>query len=206
MDKLGEVLLYIVRHCEVGLDSERKIRGLQNESLNETGEEQSKELAEFFANLPISAVYSDDLERSYHTAIVIAHTHDLEVTQDIALRSWDLGELEGRSIDANEGTIKELKMQPDKVPVGGQSWRDFEDQIKSAFSKYASMAMSASGPIVLVLHGSGIQVIWNCIGAMDKSADYDATPLDTSGVATISAARDGYRAKILRGAKELADA
>jgi len=191
----------------VNSDSEGKIRGLQNHGLNDRGEEQAKELGEMFAKIPISAIYTDDLKRTYHTALAIAHKWNMEVKQDTALRSWDVGsDLEGRKIEANEDAIKEFKLQPDKIPVGGQSWADYEAQICAAFDKYVGRAMDAPNPIVLVLHGSGLQVIWEHLGAMEKSAEYDDTPLETSGVAAIYFSRDGLKVKALKGAKEMADA
>jgi len=206
-DKIGQPLMYLVRHATIDLDVEGKIRGTQNEPLNEQGEDEAAELEEFFADLPVSAVYSDDLDRTYHTAIRIAHGKGLEVTQDIGLRSWDVGwDLEGLSIAANEAEIKELKFQPDKIPVGGESWNSFEKQALDAFNKYVSKAMDAAEPIVLVLHGSCIQVIWDCIGAAEKGASYDSTPIEPSGVAALYVARDGYKAKILRLGKVMADA
>lgn len=205
--KIGSVLLYIVRHALVEKDSSGQIRGVLNDPLNDEGDQQARDLAEFFADKPISAVYSDDLKRTYHTAIAIAHAKDLEVTQDPDLRSWDVGpDLEGRSIAANADEIKELKLQPDRIPVGGESWADFERKAQRSFDRYCSMAMARSAPIMLVLHGSGIQVIWDYIGAGDKSGAYDATPLENAGIAAIYLARNGFRVKVLQGAKELADA
>lgn len=188
-------------------DAEGTVRGLLNEGLSDEGERQCAELADYFKDIPISAVYSDDLKRSYHTAITIAHTHDLEVTQDIDLRSWDLGsDLEGRSITANEDEIRELKLQPSKIPVGGESWGEFERKAISAFERYTSKALDASAPIVIVLHGSGIQVIWQYIGESEKNGAYDDTPMETSGIAAIYMTRKGFSVKVLRGAKELVDA
>lgn len=205
--KVGTVLLYIVRHALVEKDSAGQIRGVLNDGLNDQGEKQAKSLGEFFADKPLSAIYSDDLKRTYHTAIAIAHQKGLEVTQDPDLRSWDVGpDLEGRSIAANEDEIKELKLQPERVPVGGESWGVFEGKTTKAFDRYVSQALVASAPILLVLHGSGIQVIWDYIGAMDKTAAYDATPIENAGIAAIYLSRSGYRVKVLQGAKELADA
>lgn len=206
-DKIGQPLMYLVRHATVDLDLEGKIRGTQNEPLNDQGEQEANELADFFRDLPISAVYSDDLDRTYHTAITIAHAKDLPVTQDILLRSWDVGsDLEGLSIAANELEIRELKLQPDKIPVGGESWNSFEAKVINAYRKYVSKSLNADAPIVLVLHGSTFQVIWDLIGAADKNATYDSTPVEPSGVAAVYASRDGYQAKILRLAKEMNDA
>ncbi len=206
-DKLGQPILYLVRHGTVNNDTKGLIRGTQNTPLNDQGKREADEVADFFADIPISGVYSDDLDRTYHTAIRIAHAKDLEVVQDIALRSWDVGaDLEGRSIDANAAEIAELKLQPDTVPVGGQSWRSFETKMIAAFNRYVAKALSKPNPLVLVLHGSNFQVIWDCIGEQEKSPDYDATPLEPSGIAAIYATRNGYSARIMRLSKEMADA
>jgi broad specificity phosphatase PhoE len=196
-----------VRHATVSADTAGIIRGTLNSGLDDQGEAEAADLADLFEDKPVSAVYSDDLKRTYHTAISIAHCKGLEVVQDPDLRSWDVGpDLEGRSISANEDEIRELKLQPDRIPVGGQSWGDFEVQTIAAFNRYLSKAMAADAPIVLVIHGSGIQVIWDYIGALDKNPAYDATPLENAGVAAISMSRNGYRVKVLQGAKEMADA
>jgi broad specificity phosphatase PhoE len=120
---------------------------------------------------------------------------------DTELRSWDVGtELEGKSIEANKDIIKRLKSQPDLVPVGGQSWGDYLQQARRFFNRYWEMGLE-SGPLLLVLHGSGIQIIWDLVGEMELSPAYDRTPLEPSGLAAIYQGREGPKVKILRGAK-----
>lgn len=206
-DKIGQCLMYVARHCQIDLDVQEKIRGLQNQGLNAHGEEQAAEMAELFRDIPLSGIYTDDLKRTYHTALPIASVQGLTVTVDPELRSWDVGsDLEGLSIPANEDEIKELKMQPDKVPVGGQSWSDYQDQICRAFARYTDLAMGKENPILLVLHGSGLQILWDHMGLLETSSAYDATPLEPSGVAKVSMGRSGYSVRVLRGAKVMADA
>lgn len=205
--KLGDVLMYLVRHCLVDLDEEDKIRGVQNVPLNENGEREAQELADFFRELPIFAVYSDDLDRTYHTAIAIAEPHRIEVAQDVLLRSWDVGsDLEGRSIEANRTEIRKLKMQPHIFPVGGESWAHAEIRAMETLAKYTGIALDAPGPIVLALHGSMLQLLWKMLGQDDPNGDYDSTPIEPSGVISVAIGRNGYKAKILRGAKEPAHA
>lgn len=205
--KLGRVLMYLVRHCLVDLDTEEKIRGTQNVPLNKEGEEEAAEVADFFRNLPISAVYSDDLDRTYHTAISIGKAKDLEVKQDVLLRSWDVGaDLEGKSIDANRWEIRKLKMQPDLVPVGGESWADCMDRAMQVLTKYTHLALQASAPIVLVLHGSLLQLLWELMGNTVDTHEYDTTPIEPSGIIAVYATRTGYQTRILREAREAVDA
>lgn len=199
--------MYLVRHCLVDLDDEDKIRGTQNVPLNDEGEEEAMELADFFKDIPVSAIYSDDLDRSYHTAITIAKDKGLSVHQDIALRSWDVGsDLEGKSIDANHLEIRKLKMQPDLIPVGGESWGSYEDRAARTLQRYTEIALDSPEPIVLVIHGSLIQLLWQLMGMEQDSHAYDDTPIEPSGVIAVYLSRHGYQAKILREKKEAVDA
>jgi broad specificity phosphatase PhoE len=198
---MGELLMYLVRHALVDLDTEERIRGTQNVALNEEGEREAEELADFFRDRPIAAVYSDDLDRTYHTAMTIATEHDLKVRQDVALRSWDVGnDLEGKSIEAHKSEIRELKLQPHIIPVGGESWGSYTDRAEATFDKYVRLAWDSPWPIVLVLHGSIMQCIWRLMG-QDEGHEYDSTPVDPSGVIAVYSSRHGYRTRILRAEK-----
>jgi len=199
-DKVGQVVLYLVRHAEVTKDKEGKIRGLLNDSLNDKGHKQASEIADLFDGKEIRAAYTDDLKRTQQTLQPVAASKGLEIKVDPELRSWDVGsDLEGKSIEANDDEIKRLKSQPWLVPVGGKSWESYLQQIRSAFSRYWQMGLE-NGPILLVVHGSGLQVIWDMLGAMELSAEYDRTPLDNSGVAAVYQTRQGPKLKVLRGA------
>lgn len=205
-DKVGSVVLYIARHAEVQKDKEGKMRGLLNDPLDAKGEKQSQELAGLFEGKPLSAIYTDDLKRTKQTALPVAAAQGLEVQIDPELRSWDVGtELEGKSIEANKERIKELKSQPNKVPVAGQSWGDYIQQVRRYFNRYWEKALDATSPILLVIHGSGIQIVWDIIGERELSSAYDQTPLKPSGVAALYLTRSGPQVKILRGAKPSTD-
>lgn len=203
-DRIGSVILYIVRHAEVKKDREGKMRGLLNDPLDEKGERQANQLAELFADKYIGGVYTDDLKRTKQTVEPIAAKCDLVMNIDPELRSWDVGALEGKSIEANKDKIKSFKSQPDRIPVGGQSWRSYIEQVRRFFQRYWTMGLE-SGPILLVLHGSGIQLIWQMLGAMDATAEYDQTPLEPSGVAAIYLGREGPVVKVIRGGKNNKD-
>jgi len=206
-NQLGRVLMYLVRHALVDLDVEERIRGTQNVPLNKEGEEEAAELEDFFRDIPIAAVYSDDLDRTYHTAIAIAEPHGLRVKKDILLRSWDVGsDLEGKSIEAHKSEIREFKLQPHLIPTGGESWADCEDRALQTLTKYTMIALEYGKPIVLVLHGSLLQLLWHHMGQDEAEADYDHTPIEPSGVIAVYGTRNGYRTRILRDAKEAVDA
>lgn len=204
-DRIGDVVLYIGRHAEVKKDKEGKMRGLLNDPLDDKGQKQAEELAALFEDKYLSAIFTDDLKRTQQTVQPLAAKKNLTIQVDTELRSWDVGsELEGKSIEANKERIQQLKSQPDTIPVGGQSWRSYIEQVRRFFSRYWTMALE-SGPILLILHGSGIQIVWSILGEMELGTAYDNTALEPSGLAAVYLGRNGPTVKALRGSKASKD-
>jgi broad specificity phosphatase PhoE len=199
-DKIGQPLIYIVRHANVAADTKETIRGLTNPGLDDRGNKQAQDIVEFFADIDLSAIFTDDMKRAYQTALPLAASKNIDIVRDPALRSWDVGpELENKSIEDNEEKIAELRMQPDIVPEGGQSWASYQKQIEDALQRYIGIAIDEPSPIVIVIHGSGIQVIWSGLGELDDVTKYDEIPLQPSGIAILNLSRFGPRVKILEG-------
>jgi broad specificity phosphatase PhoE len=206
-DKIGQCVLYIVRHANVAEDSKGLIRGLLNPPLDAKGKRGAQDVVEFFKDKPISAIYADDLKRTKQTALPLAADKELEVQIDPDLRSWDVGtELEGKPIDEHEDEIAELRQQPDKIPVGGQSWGEYCDQVDKFLSRYMWMGLDAESPIALISHGSAIQVIFHQLGEDVNLEDYAAIPIMPGGVCGLYYTRFGARIRVLAGEHENEDA
>jgi broad specificity phosphatase PhoE len=205
--RIGEVLLYLVRHGEVDADRDGLIRGLQNDELNETGQKQAKEIAWYFKRHPLSAIFTDDLERTYQTALPTGEAQELAIGRDPGLRSWDVGsDLEGKSIEAHKAEIAQLKAQKFLVAPGGQSWAEYEDQVMTAFDRYEQLAMSLPHPIALFVHGSFLSIVAERLGAAEMKSDYEHTFLEPGGIAALYLTRsDGLAMKAIKGGKENAD-
>lgn len=200
--QIGAPILYIVRHAQNDDDAQGKIRGLKDQPLNEHGEKQLNDLRAFFESRPVLSVYTDDLSRTRATAMAIAGICRCGVETDIGLRSWDVGKLEGKAMSSHKLEIQDFKTHPAKVPVGGQSWGDFERQAIDTSERMIRRGMESQAPVCIVTHGSFIQVFFETHGGLPKDNDYDHTPLDQAGVAALYLTRDGMDLKILRGAKE----
>lgn len=202
---MGAPILYVVRHAQNDDDAEGRIRGLKDQPLNETGEKQLGALQAFFETRPVLSVYTDDMKRTRATAMAIAATVGCGVETDIGLRSWDLGNLEGKVLAQHKLEIRDFKTHPDKIPPGGQSWGAFEQQAREAISRAVRRGMEASAPVCIVTHGSLIQIFFQEYGEWDENAEYDHTPLDQAGIAALYLTRDGGQVKTLMGAKPDAD-
>jgi len=198
--QIGAPILYLVRHAQNDDDAQQKIRGLKDQPLNATGEKQLEALRAFFSDRPVLGVYTDDLSRTRATAMAIAGVCGCGVETDYGLRSWDVGKLEGKAMSAHKLEIQDFKTHPSKVPVGGQSWGEFERQAGDAIERAIRRAMESSAPVCIVTHGSLIQIFFERYGDVQEKAEYDKTPLDQAGVAALYLTRAGMELKILKGA------
>ncbi len=198
LSKLGTTVMYLVRHGEVDNDKQHVVRGLINQNLNDKGKKDAKKVADYFADIDIGGVVTDDLARTKETALPIAIEKDEELEMDPYLRSWHLGsEIEDHPIEEVDANILDLKNHPDKLPVGGESYGEFYDECVEAFNKYLGRSMGGK-PWVMVTHGSFIQAIFSHLGEkIDQS--YSEIPVGPAGIIAIVLGRDGFKPKILAG-------
>lgn len=204
--RVGAPILYVVRHAQNDDDANDRIRGLKDQPLNDAGEKQLEGLRSFFEGKMVLSVYTDDLSRTRATAMAVAQACGCGVETDIGLRSWDVGsKLEGRSMASHKLEIADFKTHSSKVPVGGQSWGAFEEQACDAIERAVRRGMEASAPVVIVTHGSVIQLFFQKYGDWPAQAAYDKTPLDQAGVAALYLTREGTELRALRGGKESPD-
>jgi broad specificity phosphatase PhoE len=90
-------ILYLVRHGENPANITREFsHRLVDYSLTPRGVEQSRQTAEYFARLPISAVYASPLKRASETAEIIAARLALPVLVREEFREVNVGDFEGR--------------------------------------------------------------------------------------------------------------
>jgi broad specificity phosphatase PhoE len=205
-DKLGKIILYVIRHAEVAEDKEGTMRGILNPALDPKGKRDAQSLVEYFKGVPMSFIATDDLKRTMQTAKPLAKAKGLDVLIDIDLRSWDVGtELEGEDIEDNKEDIEMLKTHPQVAPVAGQPWGDYGEQANRSFYRYADRAMGELDAGAVFVHGSWVQVIAHTLGLQEADAAYDSTPIEPAGVIGVFLTREGYRMKILKGEKETVD-
>src|SRR5262249_32709786 len=83
--------LFLVRHGETMANREYRYIGTKDDPLSTLGQKQADQLAEALSVLPIAAVYSSPLRRTYDTAVPIAVCHGVEVQRVDELRECDFG-------------------------------------------------------------------------------------------------------------------
>lgn len=87
--------IYLLRHGETTGNLEQRYEGQLNSHLSENGIKDSQLLAQAIKNIPFSAIYSSDLNRSYETAKGIADLQGLAVAKVPGMRERKYGQWEG---------------------------------------------------------------------------------------------------------------
>jgi broad specificity phosphatase PhoE len=129
--------LLLARHGETEWNRLRRIQGISDLELNETGRRQAEALARDLSNLSVYAVYTSPLKRARDTARLIAEPHGLEVITLDGLREMDAGEVDGltyQEMRTHYRDFFEKWMQDCSTvrPPGGCTLEEIQEQAWSA--------------------------------------------------------------------------
>ena len=91
--------LILVRHGATDWNQQRRIQGLSNLGLNETGRGQAEALAQSLKDVKVDAIYTSPLRRAQETARAISRFHQVEVVTLEGLKELDVGEVDGLTYD-----------------------------------------------------------------------------------------------------------
>jgi len=106
--------IILIRHAQSIGNEKDIVQGHTDEGLSELGIEQAKQLASYFKQSNLNAIYSSDLSRAIQTAKSTAEKLNLEIKIDPNLREADFGHSEGM-------TYKEVQ---EKFPEEYNRWNN----------------------------------------------------------------------------------
>ncbi len=161
---MSRTRLLLVRHGETLANREFRYIGARDDALSERGLAQAELLAGVLAILPVRAVYSSPLQRTYHTALPIAARHDLEVQALNELIESSFGLWEGltraevlaRSTDDAQ-RLRAWERDPSIAPPDGESFEAVRIRVRAAVERLAQAHPDQT--IVLVSHVGPIKVL-----------------------------------------------
>jgi glucosyl-3-phosphoglycerate phosphatase len=151
----------VVRHGETEWNERRIIQGHTNSSLNETGREQARTLAESLRELGFDQIVASDLDRAKETALIVGEVLGLTPETDPLLRERSFGEYEGRPTDDLSsdltGIEESVYVDPDARPPGGESFRDVVARAQLFLDKASHEWPGAR--LLVVTHGGMVQAL-----------------------------------------------
>ena len=106
----------MARHGETDWNRESRFQGHADTTLNESGREQARALAERLADARVGAIYASPLSRALETAEIVGRRLGLEVDTVDALREVDVGSWSG---------LTRFEIE-ERDPVAFRRWLDFD--------------------------------------------------------------------------------
>lgn len=91
--------LILARHGETDWNKQRRMQGISDTELNETGRMQVEALAQSLKDKNVKAIYSSPLKRALDTAYAIGYHHQIDVVPIDNLKELDVGEMDGLSYE-----------------------------------------------------------------------------------------------------------
>lgn len=117
--------LYILRHGQTDLNSEKRFQGRMQTELNDVGIAQAEKVASILSdkNIKFDKIYSSPLERAIRTGEIATGISRDKFVIDDNLTEIDFGINEGRKYDEIYGERCNIFLSPEKYlpPEGGES-------------------------------------------------------------------------------------
>lgn len=194
--------IIIVRHGETEYNVERRLQGWLDVPLNNDGITQARKVAERLMHEAVSAIYTSDQKRAYHTAKHISQKHKLIPHRRKALREDRLGILEGWKWDKEPDAYKQGQWEQrmlarntgdlDWKVDGGESFGEHTNRVKKFLRQIEKLHPDDS--IVIVSHGGTINRILEIYGLKKITDEYIG--FENTSVTILTKTIDEYRLEI----------
>ena len=129
--------LIIVRHGLSESNVNKTIAGQLDVKLTSLGILQAQCAASYLKDTHFDAIYSSTLSRAYDTALAIAKGRGVEIIADKNLRETNLGDWQGKSIEAVQKELAEWKANFDYIPPNGESTLQVRQRVGLALDNIA---------------------------------------------------------------------
>ena len=175
--------IILIRHGETEWNRERRMQGHTDTPLTDAGLAQAEALGRRLAGSRFAALYSSDLSRAWHTAVVIAGRTGHEVIADPRLRERRFGIFEGLNHEEMSARYPEefarfRSRDPDYAMPGGESARAFQSRCLECLCEIAQR--HHGGEAVVVTHGLVLDTLYRAAHGMAHDAPRPVPLLNAS--------------------------
>lgn len=172
--------LCIARHGETDWNKRAILQGWSDIPINDHGRQQARTMAQGFASMGFSAIWSSPLARAHETAAIIAAALGLAAPQcHDGLKERHFGAIQGipksELADQNPVLLAQiLRRNPQALFVGGESMDEFADRVLNAFAHIGGH--HGGQQVLVVTHGWVLDVVLRHIGGFRRSAVLQEKP------------------------------
>lgn len=155
--------VYIIRHGQTEWNATRRWQGFEDVPLNAQGFQQAEHLANYLCTtcaVPISQIFSSDLQRAVQTAAPLAKRLNIEIQTDPRFREVNIGIFQGLTADEIDlrYPAERAALEADKfnyILPGGESRRQLQAR---AYAAWQDLIVRANGShVALISHGGTIK-------------------------------------------------
>ncbi len=155
---MNETVFGLIRHSVTLWNEEKRIQGLRNSPLSETGAAMARRWGEQLQAIPFARIVSSDLGRARQTADLINATLALPREEDPRLREQDWGQWSGLTLPQlykhhGEAVRRQEEAGWDFLPPGGESRRAVLARSREALLEHAG---NRPGETILVVTHEGV--------------------------------------------------
>ena len=171
--------IWVTRHGQTRLNLEKRMQGLSDEPLNETGRRQAREAREKLGEMTFDRVYSSPLNRAVETAEILAGISREQIRMDARLTEVDFGKYEQRKYTALGPAMSLYWALPELFPCPKTVER-IPDMIRRSEAVLADIrkeaAESGAENILIVCHGGIIRVLCGILEGRRKKIKWRPKP------------------------------
>jgi broad specificity phosphatase PhoE len=153
------------------------VRGWDEVGLSSAGRLEAAELAKKIAQrYKVLMIYTSDLNRARETAEFIADRSRAEISPSAGLRTWNLGELTGKRVQAVLTELRHFDIHPNDCPRGGETKNFFLGRLGREFDELLPEVRHSKGDVVLVTHGRCFAAIPGLLSGTGQVTPYSGVP------------------------------
>jgi broad specificity phosphatase PhoE len=174
--------IYLLRHGDTQFSSDTgggKVGGWLDVPLTDEGEREAHGVGRLLKRRDIADLYCSSNQSAVETATIIGHALGLNAEMEPDLRSWNLGEYAGQSLDKVWQPIVELIRHPDQAPKGGETFIRYRDRVLDCLERIFADTKQDGDNTVIITHSRNLRLFdaWYSRGM--HGSDLDIAKLTT---------------------------
>jgi len=148
-------MIYLVRHGQTDWNVEKRLMGLTDIPLNESGILQAKLLGKETSQLKIDHIFSSNLLRAKETSEIINKFINVDISLDERLQELNYGIIEGRILkEISSECWNQFNLHPEQL--GAESFESAYNRIKDFFKNLVKINLLN---VLIVTHGGTLRMI-----------------------------------------------
>lgn len=153
--------IFLVRHGQIDLGSEKRYIGITDLPLNNVGIRQAARLKKYFAAIEIEKVFTSPLKRCLQTSEILLEGKNAVMKVIDELKEINMGDWESQTINDIKDHFGPMYEQRGAnidtfIPPGGESFKQLQNRVMPVFDYIAA---NTAGNTIIISHAGVNRVI-----------------------------------------------